>query len=415
MRTETPQRVVITGIGIITSIGSSFAEFEAGLFAGQCGIGPITLFDTTGFTSNVGGQVKNDDLVAGFNSRAIKHISRCDLLGLVAAREALQHAEIDLERSDRERIGVVLGGGAGGMLEWERYRRRTWEGSARNIASKLLAASPCTLTDLIAVHYGLLGIRTTITTACSSSATSIGYGFDLIRSGDHQVVITGGSESLSELTFAGFNALRVMSPDACRPFDCHRKGLSLGEGAAILVLEALDHARARGANVLAEVLGYAINSDAYHMTSPDPEAKGMQRVMTQALKRSGITPTQIDYVNAHGTGTLINDATETTAIKKVLGSDLAVSSTKSMVGHCLGAAGAIEAVSTILALKRQLAPPTIHLENQDPECDLDYIPGCARPHAIDLALSNSFAFGGNNTALVLGRIHNQFRMARGSD
>jgi 3-oxoacyl-[acyl-carrier-protein] synthase II len=404
MHTETAHRVVVTGIGIIASIGWSCAEFEAGLFKGQCGIGPLTLFDTSGFTARVGGQVTHDNLAGGFKAREIKRISRCDLLGLTAAKEALTHSGIDLDLCDRESIGVVLGGGAGGMLEWERYRRRRWSGSKRNISSKLLAASPCTLTDLIAGHYGLWGTRATITTACSSSATSIGYGFDLIRCGDQQMVITGGSESLSELTFAGFNALRVMSPEACRPFDRNRKGLSLGEGAAVLVLEALDHARARGANVLAEVLGYAINSDAYHMTSPDPEAQGMQRVMAQALARSNVAPDQIDYVNAHGTGTQINDATETAAIKSVLGRDIVVSSTKSMVGHCLGAAGAIETVATLLALIRQVAPPTIHLEEADPECDLDYVPGCSRPHRIRYALSNSFAFGGNNTSLILGRI-----------
>ena len=415
MQIETSHRVVVTGIGIITSIGWSCPEFETGLFEGQCGIGPITLFDTSGFTAGVGGQVTHANLAGDFKAREIKRISRCDLLGLTAAREALNSSGIDLELIDRESVGVVLGGGAGGMLEWERYRRHRWSGHKSKIASKLLAASPCTLTDLIAGRYGLLGTRATITTACSSSATSIGYGFDLIRSGDQQVVITGGSESLSELTFAGFNALRVMSPVACRPFDRNRKGLSLGEGAAVLVLEALDHARARGANMLAEVLGYAINSDAYHMTSPDPEGKGMQRVMQQALARSRVAPEKIDYVNAHGTGTQINDATETAAIKRVLGNDLAVSSTKSMVGHCLGAAGAIETVASILALLRQKAPPTIHLEEADPDCNLDYVPGCARAHRIRYVLSNSFAFGGNNTSLVLKRVHHQPHQVRETD
>lgn len=408
MKAETLKRVVVTGMGIITSIGSSLPAFEHSLFVGRCGIGPVTLFDTAGFSARVGGQVKNDNLTASFKPREIKRVSRCDLLGLIAAREALTQSGLDLDLCDRNGIGVVLGGGAGGMLEWERYRRSLWAGKKWTTPSKLLASAPCTLTDLIAGRHGLEGTRATITTACSSSATSIGYGFDLIRSGDQQVVITGGSESLSELTFAGFNALRVMSPEACRPFDRNRRGLSLGEGAAILVLEAFDHARQRGAAMLAEVLGYAINSDAYHMTSPDPEAKGMQRVMAQAIARANVTAGQIDYVNTHGTGTKINDATETIAIKQALGADsrsrLTVSSTKSMVGHCLGAAGAIEAVATILALQRQIAPPTIHLEDSDPVCDLDYVPQVARPQRIRRALSNSFAFGGNNTALVLGRM-----------
>jgi 3-oxoacyl-[acyl-carrier-protein] synthase II len=395
-------------MGIITSIGASLPAFEQGLFEGRCGLGPVTLFDTAGFTAQIGGQVKNDNLADSFTPREIKRVSRCDLLGLIAAREALMQSGLNLDLCDRNGIGVVLGGGAGGMLEWERYRRSRWAGQKWTAPSKLLASAPCTLTDLIAGHYGLAGSRATITTACSSSATSLGYGFDLIRSGDQQVVIAGGSESLSELTFAGFNALRVMSPEGCRPFDRNRCGLSLGEGAAILVLEAFYHARQRGAPILAEILGYAINSDAYHMTSPDPEAKGMRRVMAQALARANVTAEQIDYINAHGTGTKINDATETVAIKQVLGVDsrsrLTVSSTKSMVGHCLGAAGAIEAVATVLALQRQVAPPTIHLEDPDPACDLDYVPRAARPQKIRCALSNSFAFGGNNTALVLGRM-----------
>jgi 3-oxoacyl-[acyl-carrier-protein] synthase II len=393
-------------MGIITSIGSSLPEFDQGLFEGRCGIGPVTLFDTTGFTAQTGGQVKDEALTTAFQPREIKRVSRCDLLGLIATREALQQSGLELDRLDRNGIGVVLGGGAGGMLEWERYRRDLWEGRQRTTPSKVLASAPCTLTDLVAVNHGFSGIRATITTACSSSATSIGYGFDLIRNGDQQVVIAGGSESLSELTFAGFNALRVMSPEVCRPFDRNRRGLSLGEGAAILILEGFDHARKRGATIFAEVLGYAINSDAYHMTSPDPEAKGMQRVMAQAIDRANVSVGKIDYINAHGTGTKVNDATETIAIKQVLGDDnrnrMTVSSTKSMVGHCLGAAGAVEAVATVLALQRQIAPPTINLKNPDPACDLDYVPDEARPQKIRCALSNSFAFGGNNTSLVLG-------------
>jgi 3-oxoacyl-[acyl-carrier-protein] synthase II len=393
-------------MGIITSIGASLPEFEQSLFQGRCGIGPVTLFDTTGFSARLGGQVQLVDLAASFRPREIKRVSRCDLLGMTAAREALAQAGLDLENCDRDGIAVVLGGGAGGMFEWERYRRSVWDGQKRTTPSKVLASAPCSLTDLIAGRYGLNGTRATITTACSSSATSIGYGFDLIRNGDQQVAIAGGSESLSELTFAGFNALRVMSPEACRPFDINRRGLSLGEGAAIVVLEAFEHARQRGAVMLAEVLGYGINADAYHMTSPDPEARGMQRVMAQALSRANISADQIDYVNAHGTGTRINDATESKAIQSVLGirrpNRLTVSSTKSMVGHCLGAAGAVEAVATILALQRQMAPPTIHLKDPDPAYDLDYVPRDARSQKIRTAMSNSFAFGGNNTSLVMG-------------
>jgi 3-oxoacyl-[acyl-carrier-protein] synthase II len=406
MKAGTSQRVVVTGMGIITAIGESLPEFSRGLFDGRCGIGPVTLFDTTGFTARVGGQIQNEDLAASFNPREVKRASRCDLLGLIAAREALQHAALELERLDLSQCGVVLGGGAGGMLGWERYRRSLWRGRQVSAPSQVMACAPCTLTDLIAVRYGLTGIRATITTACSSSATSIGYGFDLIRSGEQQVVFVGGSESLSEVTFSGFNALRVMSPEGCRPFDRHRRGLSLGEGAAILILEAFEQARKRGATMYAEVLGYAINSDAYHMTSPDPEARGMRRVMTRALKQAQVTADRIDYINAHGTGTRINDSMETTAIQRVFGTNPrqrpAVSSTKSMVGHCLGAAGAIEAVATVLALHKQVIPPTIHLTEPDPACGLDHVAQNARPQKIRRALSNSFAFGGNNSTLVLG-------------
>jgi 3-oxoacyl-[acyl-carrier-protein] synthase II len=263
------------------------------------------------------------------------------------------------------------------------------------------------LTDLIGIRYRLNGFRATISTACSSSATSIGYGFDLIRSGVQEIVITGGSESLSELTFAGFNSLRLMDSEYCRPFDKSRRGLSLGEGAAILILEDYRSAEDRGATIYAEVLGYATNSDAFHMTSPDPEAMGMSKVMSKALKTANVSRDRVDYINAHGTATKINDQMETRAIKRVFreksARDLPISSTKSMVGHCLGAAGAIEAVATVLALHDQVVPPTIHLENPDPECDLDYVPNNSRAQEIHIALNNSFAFGGNNTSLVFGR------------
>jgi 3-oxoacyl-[acyl-carrier-protein] synthase II len=220
------------------------------------------------------------------------------------------------------------------------------------------------------------------------------------------MVVVGGAEALSELTFAGFNALRLVDPEACRPFDAKRRGISLGEAGAVLVLEAYERAEARGAKIYAEVLGYAINSDAYHMTSPDPEARGMTRVMERAMASAGVSPDEVDYINAHGTATKVNDQTETLAVKNAFGKERAeripISSTKSMVGHCLGAAGAVEAVATVLALHGRFLPPTIHLDTPDPECDLDYVPNRSRAGEIHVALSNSFAFGGNNTTLVFG-------------
>jgi 3-oxoacyl-[acyl-carrier-protein] synthase II len=252
-------------------------------------------------------------------------------------------------------------------------------------------------------------MRATITTACSSSANAIGYAFDLISSGQLDLAVTGGSEALSELTFAGFNALKVMSPKPCRPFDKNRRGLSLGEGAGILILEEYETAQTRGAVVLAEIVGYGVNADAFHMTSPDPEGTGMTRVMALALERCRVDSSQVDYINAHGTATKINDRTEVRAIQHVFGSrcraDLSVSSTKSMVGHCLGAAGCIEAIATIAALYHQRVPPTANLTEPDRECRLKHVMATSRKERIGYALSNSFAFGGNNTALIIKRAH----------
>lgn len=407
MNEKIARRVAVTGMGIVTAIGANLEDFAEGLFAGRCGIGPVTLFDTEGFPCRSAAQVPRVSETLLPDPRVARRISRCDHLGLEAAGQALEDAGLEPVRDGGPKVGVVLGGGAGGMLSWEGYRRSLWRDRRFRRPSVLLASAPCTLTDLVAGHYGFEGFRATITTACSSSATSLGYGFDLIRTGRQDVVITGGSEALSELTFAGFNALRLVDPEYCRPFDRNRKGLSLGEGAAVLVLEEMERAERRGRIPYAEILGYAVNADAHHMTSPDPEASGMTGVMRLALENAGLAPSDIDYVNAHGTATTINDRLETLALKRVFGAEgarkLSVSSTKSMVGHCLGAAGAVEAVATVLALYRGKVPPTIHLEKRDPDCDLDYVAGAARERDMRFAMSNSFAFGGNNTCVVFGR------------
>jgi 3-oxoacyl-[acyl-carrier-protein] synthase II len=391
-------------MGIISAIGNSIPAFKQGLFDGRCGIGPVTLFDTSGFPCQKAAQVKEKNLETGLSARHLRRVSRCDILGLIAAQEALSGAGLDIELCRRDKIGVVMGGGAGGMRSWEEYRRIQWMEKTRPRPSLLLPSASCTLTDLIASRYRMTGTRATISTACSSSGTSIGYAIDLIKSASHDIVVTGGSEALSELTFAGFNALRAMDPEYCRPFDKNRKGLSLGEGAAVLILEDLEHALQRGATIYAKVLGYATNADAYHMTAPDPDAKGMSKVMERALDIAGVSTEHVDYINAHGTATRMNDYTETQAIKRVFGEEkarqLAISSTKSMVGHCLGAAGAVEAVATVLALHHQLLPPTVHLDEPDPDCDLDYVANRSREKEIRFALSNSFAFGGNNTSVV---------------
>ncbi|SPD72091.1 3-oxoacyl-(acyl-carrier-protein) synthase 2 [uncultured Desulfobacterium sp.] len=409
MTTIHTRRVAITGIGIISSIGSSAPEFRKGLFEGKCGIGPISLFDTSGFSCRNAAQVNIQEFESFFNGALPKRASRCDILGLIAAGEAISDSGLDLDEG-RENIAIVLGGGAGGMLSWEKYRRALWSGKSRPRPSLLLPVAQCSVTDFVANHFKFKGTRSTISTACSSSATSIGYGYDLISSGTHDIVVTGGSEALSELTFAGFNSLRQIDPLYCRPFDKNRRGLSLGEGAAILVLEEYGHARQRGADIYAEIKGYAINADAFHMTSPHPTAIGMIKVIKTAISRACVDPDEVDYINTHGTGTKINDVTETMAVKEVFGEGLAgrlsLSSTKSMVGHCLGASGAIEAVATVLAISEQKAPPTVHLDTADEKCDLNYTPNNARPRKIDVALSNSFAFGGNNTCIVFGKAGN---------
>jgi len=398
--------VVVTGIGVICAVGNDRRAFENGLWAGRCGIGPVTLFDATAFPSQVAAQVQGDP-AEGLPAAQTHRASRCDLLGLRAAREAVADARLHPDAPDA-RTGVILGGGAGGMGSWEKFRRAQFEKTpvARTIGP-LRSSPPATLTDRIGTMFNFTGHRATITTACSSSATAVGYGMDLIRSGELDRVIVGGSEALSELTFGGFNALRVMAEDCCRPFDAERTGMCLGEGAAILVLESASAAAVRGARAYARVMGYAINADAYHMTAPDPDAHGMIAVMRRALEDAGVAPDQIDYVNAHGTATSVNDPAESLAICTVLGGPddhpVAVSATKSMIGHCLGAAGGLEAAATVLAIYRQSAPPTVNLGRCDAACVLNHVAGLPRPMAIRFAMSNSFAFGGNNSCLVFGR------------
>jgi len=327
-------------------------------------------------------------------------------LGLWAAQEALREAKIMERNLSPDRVAVVMGAGAGGVFEAEQYRRQLYEGRVPPRPSLLMPFPACNLTDAIGNHYGFSGVRSTIATACSSSATAIGYGADLIRSEKADVVVVGGAESLSELTFSGFNALRSVDRRTCRPFDRNREGLVLGESGSILVLESERLAAAHGVSGYAEVLGYGICADAYHMTSPDQQGKGAERSMFTALAAAGVPPEAVDYINAHGTGTPINDKVETLAIKRLFGKrahSLPISSVKSALGHCLGAAGAVEAIATILALYHGVVPPTLNYEKPDPDCDLDYVPNEPRAASIGVALSNSFAFGGNNTSLVFGR------------
>ena len=400
-------RAVVSGLGVLTSIGGNIPSFWGNLLEGVCGIDRITLFDASAYRAKKAAEVKGFNPRQHFSPRQLKRMSRCDQLGMKAALEALADSALDLTNEDRERIGIFIGGGAGGIFSAEKYRKEMIRKGWRKVRpSFLLPFSTCALNDAMAEEYRILGPRATIATACSSSATAIGCGLDAVRSGEVDIAIVGGSESLSEVTFGGFNSLRSVDEEYCRPFDLNRKGLSLGEGAAFLILEEADHARKRGGKILAELMGCGLSGDGQHMTAPDPEGKGAARAMQEALKDAGVNREEVDYINAHGTATPANDAAETKAIKSLFGERagrIPVSASKSMIGHCLGAAGALEAVATVLAIRDHRIPPTIHYETPDPECDLDYVPNQAREAAVNIALSNSFAFGGNNTALVFGK------------
>ena len=397
------KRVVITGAGIFCSIGKSMDEFAQSLKEGRSGIGPVTLFDTSKYPSRIGAEVRDYQPEKYFKKRDLKRLSRTDQLGLIAAEEAVENSGID--SYPPEEIGICLGAGAGGMFEAETYHREVLiKGKSR--PSLLLSFIPSFTASRIAERFGFSGPKLTITTACSSSATSIGYGADLIRTGKCQAVLCGGSDALNELTFGGFNSLKAMDPSPCKPFDRKRAGMSLGEGAAILILEDLEGAMKKGAKVLAEFLGYGIGGEAHHITAPEPNGVIEARIMGEALKEGGITPDEVDYINAHGTGTPLNDKVETIAIKKAFGEKayaIPISSIKSMVGHCLGSASAIEAVASVLSIVDGFIPSTINHQEGDEECDLDYVPEKSREKEVKVVLSNSFAFGGNCTSLVFGR------------
>lgn len=398
---------VVTGLGIISAIGHDIPTFWRNLLQGVCGIDHITLFDASRYRSQKAAEVRGFDPFQHFSKRHLQRMARCDQMGLKAAEEAVFDSGLDWMEANRERIGVFIGGGAGGIFSAEKYRREMLQKGWRRVRPALLLPfATCTLTDSIAGKYDIQGPRATVATACSSSATAIGYAVSSIRAGEVDMAIVGGSESLSEVTFGGFNALRSVDEDRCRPFDLHRKGLSLGEGAAILVIEEAEYARRRGAKIYAEIMGYGLTADGHHMTAPDSDGNGALRAMQAALKDSEIEPRQVDAINAHGTATPANDLAETKAIKRLFeerAGKIPVSAIKSMVGHCLGAAGAVEAVATVLSVYENKVPPTINYQTPDPECDLDYTPNQSRSMTVRVALSNSFAFGGNNTALVFGK------------
>jgi len=412
------KRVVITGMGTVNALGTSTADLVEALQQGRCGIGPVTLFDTGPFRTHTGAEIRNFDSRALIPSEyKLKRLSRADGMALAAALEALRDAGIyPLSEARCLDMGVIIGGGSGGKLEAETFFDEYLRRGGRRAHFSRLASLPCASSaDVIAAKLKLWGPKTTLMTACSAGATAVGLARDLIRNGAARIMVAGGVEPMCRTTYASFNALKAVDPDFCKPFDRDRQGLSLGEAAAILILEALPDARRRGAKIYGEVLGYGVTCDAHHMTAPDIEASGAARAMLAALDDAGLEPGQVDYINAHGTATPANDVTETRAIRAVFGRRayaIPVSSTKSMTGHTLGASGALEAVISLLAIERAFIPPTISFQHPDPECDLDYVTTGARFSAPDVVLSNSFAFGGNNTAVIFGRYREESGIKR---
>ncbi|MDZ7369917.1 MAG: beta-ketoacyl-ACP synthase II [candidate division KSB1 bacterium] len=404
-------RVVVTGMGVFTPVGNDLQTFWNNLVEGKSGIGPITQIDASNHATKIAGEVKNFDPNEYLDRKEVRHMDRFTQLALAAADQAVKDSGIRFEETDTDLFGVIVASGIGGMKTFEEQIKLYLAGGPRKVSPFFI---PMLIADItpghISIRYGLKGINYCTVSACASASHAIGEAFHAIRSGMAIGVITGGSETpITEMGLAGFNALKALStrndePEkASRPFDSDRDGFVMSEGAAILVLEELEHAKRRGAKIYAEIVGAAYTADAYHITAPVPGGDGAKRAMLLALKDAGLAPEQVDYINAHGTSTPFNDKVETEAIKAAFGElayRIKISSTKSMIGHLLGASGAAEAVATIMTLYTGTIHPTINLENPDPECDLDYTPNKAVKKDVQVALSNSFGFGGHNVCLA---------------
>jgi 3-oxoacyl-[acyl-carrier-protein] synthase II len=414
------RRVAVTGLGAVTPLGEDVGSTWEGMLAGRSGIGPITLFDSDGYRTRIAGEVSGWEPEKHFDKREVRRLDRFAQFFLVAVRQAMNQAALSYEETDPEatRAGVVVGAGFGGMGSFiDEIVTLTERGPDRVSPTGVPRIIPNMAAGLASIEHNLLGPVTCVVTACSASANAIGDGAELIRRGAADVVVAGGSEatitSFGIATFAQARALSSRNDEpqrASRPFDADRDGFVMGEGGAALILEELDHALERGAPVLAELTGYGMSADAYHITLPRPGGSGAARAMVSAMEDAGLTPSDIGYINAHGTSTEANDATETAAIRIAMGEladSIPVSSTKSMTGHILGGAGAVEAVASIMALRDQVLPPTINHEVPDPECDLDYVPNVKREATFEHALSNSFGFGGHNVSLVFSKAEDQ--------
>ena len=408
------RRVVVTGVGLVSAVGIGTEETWKALLAGKSGAAPITHYDTTGFSVTFAAEVKNFDPLLYVEKKEVKKMGLFIQFALAAAQFAMEQSKLTITPDFAERTGVYIGSGIGGFDVIEREHTALMQGGPRKISPFFIPATIVNLASgFVSIRWGAKGPNSAACTACSSSTHAVGDSFKIIQRGDADVMISGGAEAaITPLSVGGFASMRALStrndsPEtASRPFDAQRDGFVIGEGSGILILEELGFAARRGANIMAEVVGYGMSGDAFHITQPDENADGAVRVMKKALADAGIQPQQVQYINAHGTSTPYNDRLETLAIKKVFGDHakkVAVSSTKSMTGHLLGGAGGLEAGIAVLALRDKVLPPTINYQNPDPDCDLDYIPNRARQAEVEYILSNSFGFGGTNAALVLKR------------
>nr|WP_008314539.1 beta-ketoacyl-ACP synthase II [Leptolyngbya sp. PCC 6406] len=405
------KRVVVTGLGAVTPLGNDLESYWQGLLAGRSGIGPITQFDASNHAARIAGEVKGFDPLQYLDRKDVKRMDRFAQFAVAASRQALEDAQLQITDLNAEQVGVMIGTGVGGLRVMEEqqeiYLNRGPSRCSPFMVPMMIANMAAGLT---AIHTGAKGPNSCPVTACAAGSNAIGDAFRLVQQGYAQAMICGGTEAaVTPLAVAGFASARALSTRnddptaASRPFDRDRDGFVIGEGCGVLILESLEHALSRGARIYGEIVGYGMTCDAYHMTAPVPGGAGAARCIQLALKDAGITPEQVSYINAHGTSTPVNDPTETNAIKTALGAvahQVAVSSTKSMTGHLLGGSGGIEGVATTLAVARDRIPPTINLANPDEACDLDYVPNQSRQQTVEVALSNSFGFGGHNVTLV---------------
>ena len=412
METVSPhKRVVVTGLGVIASLGHNVDDFWAALLAGKCGVDRVTLFDAKDYSCQIGAEVRGWDATAHMDPKEVRRNDRYTHFGFCAAKQAVADANLDMVKEDPDRVGVIIGSGIGGMLTIEAQHKVLLERGPRKVSPFMIPALISNMcSGLVAIELGARGPNFSIVSACATGTHAIGESLRMIRGGEADVMVCGGSEAaITPLAYAGFCSMKAMSTNnenpqkACRPFDKNRDGFIMAEGAGILVLESLEHALARGAHIYCEISGYAATCDAYHITSPDPEGKGLSLAMSRALSDARLQPSEIDYINAHGTSTPYNDKFETLAIKKVFGDcarTVAISSTKSMTGHLLGAAGGVEAVVSVKTIQSGEIAPTINLDEPDPDCDLDYTPNVKRSANVRTVLSNNLGFGGQNAAVV---------------